>query len=241
MEKNGLNFPDFRFSSDKPALTDWKQIFKNREQKKYSKKSVIVQQGQEVNYLYYIVSGLVEYTYTTDDGIQELLEILGDGNLFCLQPFFGGNPAVGSFVALEDAIITIISCKELDYYINQDYNLAKELLVEFARVTGGLVRQIYTQTYDAERRVEELICLLAEYRKEKRDHNKGIYVGLTQEDLARIARTTRVTVTKALGELRKYHLIETAYGGLLVRDLEGLKKILLEKENKHYSQKAVSL
>ncbi len=229
MQKDGFNFPAFRFSSYKPALPGWQEVFKNREQKKYSKKSVIVRQGEEVDSLYYIVSGLVEYTYTTDDGTQELLELLGDGNLFCMQPFFAPNPAVGSFVALEDSVISAISGREVDYYMNRDNNLSKELLIELANAAGGLIRQRFSQLYNAEHRVEEVICLLTEYKKDKRGQCKELFIALTQEDLARITRTTRVTVTKALGELKRNELIETAYGGIVVRDLEGIKKLIFEK------------
>lgn len=42
----------------------------------YSKKSVIVNQGQSVNCLYFIVKGLIEYTYINEEGTEELVEVL---------------------------------------------------------------------------------------------------------------------------------------------------------------------
>ena len=48
-------------------------------------------------------------------------------------------------------------------------------------------------------------------------------IGLSQIDLARITKTTRVTVTKVLSELKQKGIVKTTYGGLIVTDLEALR------------------
>lgn len=222
-------YPDFRFNAELPILEGWQSVFKNREQKKFSKKTVILQQGDRAKYLYFIVGGLVEYTYSGEDGTQELLEILGDGNLFCLYPIFGNNPTVGSFVSLEDSVLSLMSIEEMNRYIDEDSRLAKELLSELSRITGGLIRQLHNQTKLVDKRVEDVIYSLADYKRKRNPCRQDIMISLSQDDLARISRTTRVTVTKALAELRKQKFLETVYGGIIVRDLNGLKNYLLRK------------
>ena len=230
MAHDKLYFPNFRVNSDLLALKRWKLIMQNRKQKHFTKKTVIVQQGEKVNFLYFIISGLVEYTYICDDGTPELLEILGDGSLFCLQPIFGDNPAVGSFIALQDSVISCMDIDELNYYLSLDNNLAKELLEELARITGGLIRRTFAHTFPADQKVLEAICLLAEYEKRRTPGAEKIYISFSQDELARITRTTRVTVTKVLSKLKLQNQVETAYGGIIVRDLDGLKGFLSGKE-----------
>lgn len=154
-----------RVRYDPEGLEKWKKIFMSKEARVFSKKTVIVHQGEKVNYLYFIISGLVEYTHIYMDGTQELLEILGDGNIFCLQPVFSETFAVGSFIAFEESVISLISVEELNAYIAQDTDLAKELLRESSQIANGLIRQLFSQTTRAEYRIQQMICTLAEYKK----------------------------------------------------------------------------
>lgn len=91
-----------------------------------------------------------------------------------------------------------------------------------AKIAGGLVRQLHVHSTNAGTRVEQVLCLLAENSPENND-DKNVPIPLSQEDLARITRTTRVTVTKILGQLRARKLVETAYGAIIVNDLQALK------------------
>lgn len=227
MNTYDLYFPSFRLDSNYPPLNEWQRIFQSKERRKANKKEVIIDQGQDVKFLYYIVSGLVEYTFTCPDGTQEMLEILGAGNIFGLQPIFGKNPAIGSFIALEDSVLARMSVEELNHQMDMNPVLVKELLVELSKITGGLIRQIYEQTFCAEHRVEQAIYLLADYKSKASPTNQKISISLSQDDLARITRTTRVTVTKVLAELKRQEFIGTAYGEILVKDLNALRSKLL--------------
>jgi CRP/FNR family transcriptional regulator, cyclic AMP receptor protein len=221
MRKNEFYFPKYRISFESTSLSEWKEIFKGETYKKYPKKSIIVNQGEDVNHLYFINKGLVEYTSIAEDGTEELVDILGDGNLFCLQSIFGRNPSIGSFITLEDSLISSISISQLKSYIDIPKNLAIELLEELSKITNGLTRQIFGQRLSA----EEIIYYLAEYYERRKNNSiNRITIPLSQMELAKIARTTRVTVAKVLSKLRRLKLIDTAYAGIIVYNLAEIKK-----------------
>lgn len=225
MHNNESYFPKYRMKSELTSLNRWKEIFKSKNLIKYNKKSIIVNQGEDVNNLYFIVKGLVEYTYINENGEEELLEILGDENIFCLQPIFGGNPSIASFVALEDSLIASINISEVRKYISTDEELAKELFEELSKITNGLTRQIFSQRLNAEERIAETIYSLAEYYgRRQNSYEKPIFIPFSQTELAKISRTTRVTVTKVIGTLKKSKLIDTLYGGIIVYDLNKIRK-----------------
>lgn len=225
MSNNETHFPKYRINFEPNKLSGWKRIFRDRNCRKYPKKSIIVNQGQSVNYLYFIVKGLIEYTYINDGGTEELVEVLGDQNLFGLQAIFGDNHSAGFFITLEDSIISSISILELKKYLSKDNKLVKELLEELSKVTNGLTRQIFEQRLSAEERVEETIYCLAEYYvKRGGDFENQIFIPLSQTELARISRTTRVTVTKVLSKLKKSQLIHTAYAGLIIYNFNKIKR-----------------
>lgn len=218
-------FPKYRIKSELTSLNEWKKIFKNKNYRNYNKRSIIVNQGEDVNDLYFIVKGLVEYTYINENGEEELLEILGDGNIFCLQPIFGQNPSVASFIALEDSLIASINISEVKKYLSTDKGLANELFKELSKITNGLTRQIFSQRLSAEERVKETIYCLAEYyRKRQNDYKEAIFIPFSQNELGKISRTTRVTVTKVIAVLKKLKLINTLYGGIVVYDLNKIRR-----------------
>lgn len=221
MEKRDFYFPKYRIDFESTSLMEWEKVFIEEPCRTYSKKSIIINQGDDVTCLYFIIKGLVEYTHITAEGTEELVEILGDGNLFCLQSIFGGNPSIGSFITLEDSLISSISISELKRYIDIHKNLSIELLEELSKITNGLIRQIFGQRLNAEERVEEIIyCLAKYYERRENNNNNGILIPFSQIEIAKIARTTRVTVAKVLSKLRKLKLIDTLYAGIIVYSLD---------------------
>lgn len=213
--------PSFRIHRDPYSLAGWKKILLRQPSKAYAKRETIIGQGRRSPHLYLIVRGLVEYTYVDEDGNESMIEILGEGNVVNLQPLFGNNPAAGAFKALTDCAVASIGEDEVFRHVESDCALARELIVEMAKIAGGLVRQLHIHTASAGNRLEQVLCLLAE--NHPGGGERDVPIPLAQEDLARITRTTRVTATKILGLLRRKKLVETTYGGIIVKDLDALK------------------
>ncbi len=224
------DFLNYRVICDPSSLIRWRKIFINRPHVKYPKKTVIVEQGQRPDHLYFIIDGLVEYVYVSEKGEENLIDVLGECSVLCLQPVFGKNVTSGSFIALTDVTLSSISKEEVYNYMDKDSALARELIDEMAKIAGGLIAQLYTHTISAGERVEEIICLLAENRMKYMPEKEKIFIGLSQYVLARLARTTRVTAAKVVSNLKKENLIDTTYGGIVVKDLNGLKKLTAVKK-----------
>ena len=218
-------FPNFRLNANPDILKHWREIFRSKQQITVPARSVIAEQGKQARNLYYINSGLVEYTYIGEDGRQNFFEMLGDYCVFPLQPIFGHNANVGTFMALETCILSVISAQEVYAYLQQDNTLALELLAEFAQITGSHIRQIGMNARGTADRIEQVLCLLAEYRLKHTRKGTQPFIGLSQADLARITKTTRVTITKVLRGLKQQNIIKTTYGGLIVTDLDALRRV----------------
>lgn len=221
-------FPDFRLNANPDMLKGWSEIFKSRQHITVPPKAVVSTQGEIPKTLYYIESGLMEYTYTDTNGDQNLIEVLGDYCLFPLQPIFGNNPMVGTFQALEICTLSLISVEEVHQLIRDDSSLAIELLAEFGRISGGHIRHLGMNMMQTTDRVMEIFFHLAEYKMRHACEGNIPLIQLSQNDLARITRTTRVTVTKVISELKKEGIIETAYGGFTIMDFPKFKKLMNE-------------
>lgn len=221
---NKKPLPNFRLNSDPNALKRWREIFLCQEGTEHGKKEVILQQGILTDSVYYIVYGLIEYTHVDKEGNEKLIEIIGQGSIFNLQPFFGGNVTLGSFSTLVPTKVVPMPKEKLLGYLS-DKQLAEELLGEMATIVSGMTRQLWAGSEAAGTRIDQVLYALAVNRLLFRPGEKHALVDVAQSDLARISRTTRVTVTKVLGKLKEEGIVEVLYGGILVRDLEALQRL----------------
>jgi CRP-like cAMP-binding protein len=104
--------------------------------------------------------------------------------------------------------------------LRRDHPAVDALLVQIladrvAELTARLVDALYTP---APRRVANLIAALAETY---RDGSGAATIPLTQEDLASLAGTSRLTVSRVLRGMRERDRIEVSRGKLVVKEPAG--------------------
>jgi CRP-like cAMP-binding protein len=214
--------PLFRIYSKVSTKTRWNQFFRAKPPKKYRHGTVIVEQGETNPNIFFIISGLIEYVNTDRDGDTCLMEILGANNMLNLQPVFGGNPSIGAFATLTDCLISSAGKDEIWTHMNRDSRLMGELLEEMAIIIGGLNRQLCISKENLSSRALQILYMIADCVHREHPDSDEVYVKLTQEELARVIRTTRVTVSKILGDLKRSNILDTDYRGILIKDMDAL-------------------
>jgi len=218
------NRSHFRLHTDPAAWSGWRKIFLKGKDVLFPKRIPIIEQGEEIDRLLYVISGIVEYTHTNDEGVETLLDVMGAGNVIGLQPFFQREPAIASFIAMSDVVAVSLERDEVYSNMKKDNSLALEMSVELCKILEGMVgHHISTNTTNAKRRIVDFICALCETDKGETHKDGRIFVRISQDELARVTRTTRVTIAMALRELKAEKLLETAYGGIFVNDYADLK------------------
>ena len=217
--------PRFRINSRFSSSGRLEKIFLSKEERKYPKGAVIVSQNEECNRVFYLYRGIVEYTYMDINGEDNLMEVLGTGNLINLQPVFGDNPSIATFATLTECTIYSISKDDLWNHMLSDKLVTKDLLEEMALIIGGLNRQLCMSTEKTDKRTFMVLYLLAESLRVGNDSCNEIVIKLSQDELARMIRTTRVTVSKILSSLKQKGVIDIDYGKIQIKDINLLKKM----------------
>ncbi|MCL1896284.1 MAG: Crp/Fnr family transcriptional regulator [Clostridiales bacterium] len=212
--------PAFRIFSRSVGASGWSGFFASKPTVTYPKGAAIVAQGDENANIFYIARGLVEYTHADENGSETVLEILGPGNMLNLQPVFGHNPSFATFAALSECIISSADKNEVLALIEQDNELAFEMLEEMAFIIGGLNRRLPMGTERADIRTMRMILMIATIHRHVYHEEGPIYIRLSQSDLARVLQTTRVTISKILSDLKKKDVIKTDYGGIYITDMD---------------------
>jgi len=223
--------PAFRIFSRSMGKSKWSEFFQSKPEVVYPKRFVIVEQGEENQNVFYIARGLVEYTNTDENGAENILEILGPGNMLNVQPVFGHNPSIGTFATLSECVITYAPKKEVLEMMEKDFNLVQDMLEEMAFIIGGLNRKMSVHTERSDIRALRVIHMIATMHKRIYNEKEPIYINTSQSDLARIVQTTRVTISKILSDMKRKDVISTDYGGIYVIDTELLGKLIKEKSS----------
>ena len=133
-----------------------------------------------------------------------------------------GMGKTNAFVeALEDSYICEASADEFLRIMSSHPLLAARVTIAMARQILRLERQLEQLAFqEVPARVAEVLLQLAE------DNGGQLPAQLTHEELAKLAGTTRATVTKVLSEFAEEGIVEVGYRRLTLRDKARLQRLV---------------
>lgn len=190
-----------------------------------NKGAVLFSEGDEGDHLYVIVEGKLKLGTSSGDGRENLLSVLGPGEMFGELSLFDPGPRTSTATAVTDVRLLSLGHDKVGPWITQHPQVALELLARLAQrlrrnyeVVGDLVFS------DVPGRVAKALIDLGE--RFGKVTNEGLYVNhdLTQEELAQLVGASRETVNKALADFAGRNWIRLDGRAVLVLDLERLSK-----------------
>lgn len=193
---------------------------------KFSKGSFIFYEGDNSDKIYYLIKGSVKLTKTADDGTELELYHVQENEIFGELESFGHNQNIFNAEALTDCVIGIIPQSDLITLLWQQ----KDLLGEFLKWTGYMQRFIELKLRDLmfhgkNGALASTIIRIGNTYGEYHSNEIFITRKFTNGDLAKMINTTRETVNRMLGELKKKRIVDQENGYLVIKDLISLKKI----------------
>ena len=190
-----------------------------------NKGAILFSEGDEGDHLYVIVEGKLKLGTSSGDGRENLLSILGPGEMFGELSLFDPGPRTSTATAVTDVRMLSLGHNKVVPWITQHPQVALELLARLAQrlrrnyeVVGDLVFS------DVPGRVAKALIDLGE--RFGKETTEGLYVNhdLTQEELAQLVGASRETVNKALADFAGRNWIRLDGRAVLVLDLERLSK-----------------
>ena len=172
--------------------------------RKYKKGTFIVLAEDVGDEFFVIHTGRVKVNIVHEDGREIILSLLGEGDVFGELSLLDGQPRSANVVAAEPTeLITI----RRDHFIDLIYkhpHIATEMLSELA----GRLRKTDMQIeglalMNVANRVSKTILNLVAEQGQKQEGGVLLQKRPTHQELARMAGTTRETVTRVLSRLEK--------------------------------------
>ena len=176
-------------------------------------------EGEPGDRLYIIISGKVKIGRRSPDGRENLLTIMGPSDMFGELSIFDPGPRTSSATTITEVRAVSMDRDALRAWIADRPEIAEQLLRVLARrlrrTNDTLSDLIFT---DVPGRVAKQLLDLARRFGTQQDGSLRVDHGLTQEEIAQLAGSSRETINKALADFAQRGWIEQRGKTTIIHD-----------------------
>ncbi|AXT86244.1 Crp/Fnr family transcriptional regulator [Aeromicrobium sp. A1-2] len=186
---------------------------------------ILFNEGDDGNQLYVVTDGKIKLGRTSPDGRENLLAILGPGQMFGELSFFDPGPRSATATAVTDVELKSLGHEALSPVLNAHPDVAHALLNQLAgrlRRTNEVVGDLVFS--DVPGRVAKALLDLASRFGRRADDGVHVNHDLTQEELAQLVGASRETVNKALADFASRGWLRLEPRSVVILDLERLQR-----------------
>jgi CRP-like cAMP-binding protein len=192
---------------------------------KIAKGTILFAEGDGGDQLYVIAEGKLKLGTSSGDGRENLLSILGPGEMFGELSLFDPGPRTSTATAVTDAKLLSLGQEKLLPWLAENPKVSLQLLASLAqrlRRTNEAVGDLVFS--DVPGRVAKALIDLGERFGKKTDEGLFVHHDLTQEELAQLVGASRETVNKALADFAGRNWLKLDGRAVLITDFERLSK-----------------
>jgi CRP-like cAMP-binding protein len=186
---------------------------------------VLFHEGEPGDRLYVIVEGKIKLGRASGDGRENLLAILGPGEMFGELSLFDPGPRNATATAVADTALIGVGTDELTTWLNGRPDVARQLLRALARrlrrTNEALADLVFS---DVPGRVAKALLDLSERFGAPTDEGLRVAHDLTQEELAQLVGASRETVNKALADFAARGWLRLDQRAVLLLDIDRLRR-----------------
>jgi CRP/FNR family cyclic AMP-dependent transcriptional regulator len=183
--------------------------------------SMIQIEGERAEFMYVVVRGRVKIARISNQGREQVLNVIGPGGHFNTVPMFDGGPCPANAEALTDVALLALPRDPLLRVTEEHALLALALLREF---TGRLRHLVNLVDELALHTVQGRLAGLLLAQAEAAERGEAV-PPLTQAEMAARLGTVREMVARTLKSFEALGLISLERGTITIRDRAGLAKM----------------
>ena len=186
---------------------------------------VLFHEGDSGDRLYIVLDGKVKLGRSATDGRENLLAVMGPGQMFGELSLFDPGPRSATVTAVTDATFASLSHEDLLRWLEGRPTVARSLLNQLAarlRKSNDVVADLVFS--DVPGRVAKALLDLADRFGRSADDGVHVHHDLTQEELAQLVGASRETVNKALADFASRGWIRLEPRSVVIMDIDRLGK-----------------
>jgi CRP-like cAMP-binding protein len=186
---------------------------------------VLFSEGEPGDRLYILTSGKIKLGRVSSDGRENLLAVLGPGEMFGELSLFDPGPRTATATAVTDAALIGLGHADLQPWLTGRPEVASQLLSALAqrlrRTNENLADLVFS---DVPGRVAKALLDLAKRFGVAAEDGVHVTHDLTQEELAQLVGASRETVNKALADFQQRGWIRHEARAVVLLDVERLNR-----------------
>ena len=192
---------------------------------KVAKGQILFKEGDAGDRLFVVVEGKLKLGTSSGDGRENLLSILGPGDMFGELSLFDPGPRTATATAVVDSRLLALANDQVIGWVTAHPQVSLQLLGRLAqrlRKANDVLSDLVFA--DVPGRVAKAIIELGERFGTKKDDGLHVNHELTQEELAQLVGASRETVNKALADFAARGWVKLEPRAVVVLDYERLSK-----------------
>jgi len=182
-------------------------------------------EGDPGDQLYVVTQGKIKLGRTAPDGRENLLAVLGPGEMFGELSLFDPGPRTATATAVTAATLSGLGHHDLQPWLQDRPEVAGQLLAALARrlrrTNEAMADLVFS---DVPGRVAKALLDLSRRFGVQTDEGLRVTHDLTQEELAQLVGASRETVNKALADFAARGFLRLEGRAVLILDLERLTR-----------------
>ncbi|QGH35639.1 cyclic nucleotide-binding domain-containing protein [Gracilibacillus salitolerans] len=200
--------------------------------KRYQKYSHVFMQDDRLSNVYFILDGKIKIYKTDIHGREQIVNMLGTGDMFPHQGFFRHDTYPAHAEVVDPSLLVYIPKQQFE-----------DFLMQFPQISVKLFRVLGDMIVDLQQRLEEQILhntqeqimmlilrLVKKHGKENKTGDVLLAKQFSNKELANMIGTTRETISRTISQLRKEALIEPTTNNMWKIDVEKIEDKLFEYE-----------
>ncbi len=195
--------------------------------RRFSNDQIIFHHGDPGGLLYIITKGKVKITYSTPEGLEALLAILGVGDFFGELALLDDSPRSATAEAIGPTETLTLHRDEFIHFIRDNPDFSLHVLHTLASHIRRLNSQLSDIFFlDLPARLARTLLHLAEQHGRETEAGILVDLSLTQTDLAEMTGATRVSINKALGRFRRAKWVQVKGRKFTILNREELQNLI---------------
>ncbi len=181
---------------------------------------------EESDCIYLVKEGRVKLSRTSPQGREIILDILGTGEIFGELAVVGEDLRSHCAVALDDALICVITRETFEGLLRRHPEMALRVLKLVGLRRRELEMRLEDLIYQPVSNRLALTLLWQARRHGQKEADKSLRLPLTQKDLAQLIGASREAVAEQLSDFKQAGLIKTSYRAIQIVDSQGLMRMI---------------
>ena len=193
--------------------------------RRFRRGDIVFAEGESGDALYVVIDGKVKIFRTSPDGRENMLAVLGPGEMFGELSLFDPGPRTATVAAITDCALTSLAHEMLRPWLAGRPELGVQLLQALAqrlrRTNEAMADLVFS---DVPGRVAKTLLDLADRFGTAGPDGVRVTHDLTQEEIAQYVGASRETVNKALADFAHRGWLRLEGKSVLILDPERLAR-----------------